>query len=179
MSDEALPHPGSCRGRLLVATPPLDDPNFDHTVVYVLQHDADGAVGVVINRATSLRLPDVVDRWQDVLCAPAVVFEGGPVETTALIALAVVDGDVVSLDLEEDPAIETAGAQAVRVFRGYSGWGALQLDGELAAGGWMVFDALPSDLVDPEPDDLWRTVIRRQGGRLAWVADAPDDLSLN
>lgn len=178
MSDDT-PFPGSCRGRLLVATPPLEDPNFDRTVVYVLQHDADGAVGVVVNRPTALRMPESVDRWQDTLCAPAVVFEGGPVETAALIALARVDGDVTSLDLEEDPALETAGAEAVRVFRGYSGWGALQLDDEIAAGAWMVFDARPSDLFDPEPDRLWREVIRRQGGRVAWVAEAPDDLSLN
>ena len=65
------------------------------------------------------------------------------------------------------------------MFRGYSGWGEMQLDGEITAGAWMVFDALPSDLFDPEPDELWRTVIRRQGGRLAWIAEAPDDLSLN
>ena len=129
VADESLPFPGSCRGRLLVATPPLDDPNFDRTVIYVLQHDADGAVGVVVNRPTALRLPDVVERWQDLLCAPAVVFEGGPVETSALIALARRDGDVDSLDLEEDPAIESAGTEAVRVFRGYSGWGEVQPDG--------------------------------------------------
>jgi len=65
------------------------------------------------------------------------------------------------------------------VFRGYSGWGPLQLEGELASDAWLVIDADDADLFDHEPADLWRRVLARQGGRLALLAKAPDDLEMN
>ena len=65
------------------------------------------------------------------------------------------------------------------MFRGYAGWGPGQLEGEIAAGAWLVLDAEPDDVFAPEPWELWRSVLRRQGGRLAWLATAPDDLSAN
>jgi len=188
MSEHELP--GSTRGRLLVATPPLDDPNFDRTVVYMLEHNPEGAVGVVLNRPSDDTLPDALDRWQDQLTSPQVLFDGGPVELDALIALARLDGepgdawssvvgDLGSIDLGLDPAIITERVVELRVFRGYSGWGPGQLDHELGEGAWMVLPSERNDVFSPAPDDLWRTVIRRQGGRIAWIANAPDDLSTN
>ena len=187
--------PGSAltKGRLLVATPPLDDPNFDRTVVYVLEHHDEGAIGVVINRPTDETLDEPLDRWQDLQAAPGSVFLGGPVEPDALIALAFakqpiteandelspVLGHVASADLTTDPAFVTALVNSVRVFRGYAGWGPGQLEGEIEASAWLVLDAEPDDVFTGHPDQLWRTVLRRQSGRLAWLADAPDDLSAN
>ncbi|MFM2079047.1 MAG: hypothetical protein RJA49_2937 [Actinomycetota bacterium] len=190
VSSHDLPIPGSTRGRLLVATPPLADPNFDRTVVYMLEHTDDGAVGVVLNRPSEENLPDGIARWEDLLSRPAVLFEGGPVEIDALIALGRVDqpddevwspvvGDLGSIDLALDPGLVAVGVQQLRVFRGYSGWGPQQLDGELAEGAWMVLPSETGDVFAEQPEELWRTVIRRQGGRVAWVANAPDDLSLN
>lgn len=195
------PIPGSTKGKLLVATPPLADPNFDRTVVFMLEHTDDGAVGVVINRPTPFPLPEGVERWEDRLDGPSTLFEGGPVELDALIALArrqgtpepivnpdeddedtgwsIVVGDIGSVDLAMDPAIAGAGVTHLRVFRGYSGWGPQQLDGELSEGAWMVLPAESDDVFTTDPEDLWRAVIRRQGGRIAWVANAPDDLSSN
>ena len=72
-----------------------------------------------------------------------------------------------------------ASISALRVFRGYSGWGPGQLEGEIEAGAWLVLDPDPTDLFTGEPDELWRAVLRRQPGRLAWLADAPDDLAAN
>lgn len=181
------------KGRLLVATPPLEDPNFDRTVVYMLEHHQDGALGVVINRPTDEPLGDPLDRWTDLQAAPAGVFDGGPVEPDALIALALakqpvseatdelspVSGRVASADLTTDPALVAAQVESVRVFRGYAGWGPGQLEGEIAAGAWLVLDAEADDPFASAPSGLWRTVLRRQGGRLAWLADAPDDLSAN
>src|SRR5690606_18362130 len=128
----------------------------------------------------------------DRLVAPRCLYEGGPVETEALIALArqhsaapaddehqvTVAAGVASIDLSTDPAL-VADATEVRVFQGYSGWGPGQLDAEIAAGGWIVVDAAGGDLFTEHPEDLWRRVLARQRGRLAWLADAPDDLSLN
>lgn len=183
----------STKGRLLLATPPLDDPNFDRTVVYVLEHRDDGALGVVINRPTEETLQEPLERWTDLQAPPDSLFLGGPVEPDALIALAFanqpvieesdelspVAGRVASADLTTDPAFVAAVASSVRIFRGYAGWGPGQLENEIEAGAWLVFDAEPADVFASEPGELWRTVLRRQGGRVAWLATAPDDLSAN
>lgn len=188
-------YPGAqhTKGRLLLATPPLDDPNFDRTVIYVLEHHDEGAVGVVINRPSIEALDEPLDRWIDLQSAPSSVFSGGPVEENALIALAdtkepledddgslaPISGTIASADLTADPAIVAAAVNGVRVFRGYAGWGPGQLDGEIDAGAWLVLDSQPGDVFSDEPDNLWRSVLRRQPGRLAWLANAPDDLSFN
>jgi putative transcriptional regulator len=186
--------PGSTptKGRLLLATPPLEDPNFDRTVVYVLEHHDDGALGLILNRPMDERLGEPLDGWVQLQSDPSQIFAGGPVEPDALIALARTTGDVddddhlapltgeiASADLSADPVLMSSSISALRVFRGYSGWGPGQLDGEIEAGAWLVLDPEPGDLFTPEPDDLWRTVLRRQPGRLAWLADAPDDLNVN
>jgi putative transcriptional regulator len=190
----------STRGRLLVATPPLDDPNFDRTVVYVLEHSDLGAVGVVINRVDgtvsgSDELVEAFDlaalrEWQPHLAAPATVFLGGPVGEDSLIALArgvgrtdegwgAVTQTIGTVDLSMSPDEAAEHIDSVRIYRGYAGWSGGQLDAEIDAGAWMVFECLDDDLFSSAPDQLWRTVVRRQGGRMTWIAEAPDDLSAN
>ncbi len=181
------------KGRLLVATPPLEDPNFDRTVIFVLEHHGEGAIGVVINRPSDDALDEPLDRWVDLQSSPSAIFHGGPVEENALIALAEttapleddaehlspIVGTIASADLTADPALVAGEVAGVRVFRGYAGWGPGQLESEIDAGAWLVLDSEPGDVFSDDPDELWRTVIRRQGGRLAWLATAPDDLSWN
>lgn len=176
-----------------MATPPLEDANFDRTVIFMLEHHDEGAIGVVINRPSYEALDEPLDRWIDLQLAPSSVFSGGPVEASALIALAetkrVMDdadeylspivGTIASADLSADPALVAAEVLGVRIFRGYAGWGPGQLEGEIEAGAWLVLDSEPGDVFSDDPDELWRTVLRRQPGRLAWLADAPDDLSSN
>jgi putative transcriptional regulator len=177
------------KGQLLVATPPLEDPHFDRTVVHMIDHGDDGAVGVVINRPTDAQPADPVDRWSHLMVAPAVLFAGGPVEQQALIGLAEADGDdeawsnvgdhLASVDLSLDPGLVAHRVRRLRVFRGYSGWSAGQLEAEIEQGAWIVVPSTLDDVFSPRPQELWRTVLRRQGGRLAWIANAPDDLSAN
>ena len=188
-----IPGTPPTKGRLLVATPPLEDENFDRTVVFMLEHQDDGAIGVVINRPSVESLDEPLDRWIDLQSVPSSVFLGGPVEEDALIALAEtkallndpgeylspISGKIASADLTADPALVAGEVHGVRVFRGYAGWGPGQLEGEISSGAWLVLDSETGDLFSNEPDELWRTVIRRQPGRLAWLADAPDDLSSN
>ncbi len=182
--------PATCKGKLLVATPPLTDPNFDRTVVYMLEHSSDGAVGVVLNRPTAEGTPEELSAWAEHLSPPATLFHGGPVDASTLIALARLIGPIEgawsqvaeglgSIDMMLDPDEVAHSVESLRVFRGYSGWGAHQLNDELAEGAWIVLDAELTDVFCTTPADLWRTVLRRQGGRLAWVANAPDDLSAN
>jgi putative transcriptional regulator len=84
---------------------------------------------------------------------------------------------LVDLDLVPDAlAGELTG---VRVFSGYAGWGEGQLEAEIAEGSWYVVDAQPADVLSPEPDRLWRAVLRRQPGELAYVSSFPDDPSMN
>ncbi len=181
------------KGRLLLATPPLEDPNFDRTVIYVLEHHDDGAIGLVLNRPSDEALEAPLDRWIDLQTAPSSVFTGGPVETNAMIGMATtkvlvdeplehitpISGLIASTDLSADPAIVAAHVDTVRVFRGYAGWGAGQLNAEIDEGAWLVLDAEIEDVFSDRPDELWHTVLKRQPGRLSWLALAPDDLSLN
>src|SRR5262245_28343632 len=177
----------SARGRLLVATPDLKDPNFARTVVLMLEHGDEGALGVVLNRPIDLPVSDVLPDWADLTSAPACLFVGGPVAPTAVIGLGRGVGDVFqplfdglgTLDLESDPAGVAATMAGLRVFVGYAGWSPGQLDDELTAGGWLVGDLEPEDPFSTDPSSLWRSVLRRQGGRIAMFAAAPEDPSTN
>jgi len=179
----------STRGRLLVAAPPLSDPNFDRTVIFMLDHNEGGALGLVINRPSG-EMDIEIDAWAH-LIQPRILYRGGPVEPQALIGLGLVpnitpDGQIVEsveciepVDLDEDPSLMTTAPSKVRVFNGYAGWGPQQLDGELDMGAWIVLPALASDVFTDEPDGLWRAVLARQRGEVAWLADCPSDVSLN
>lgn len=180
----------STRGRLLVAAPPLSDPNFDRTVVFMLDHNEGGALGLVINRPSE-DFDIEIDAWMHLLSPARQFFSGGPVDANALIGLGLVptttpDGQVIEsveciepVDLDEDPTTMSTPPTKVRLFHGYAGWGPQQLDGELEMGAWIVLSAQASDVFTNDPDDLWRAVLARQRGEVAWLADCPADPDLN
>lgn len=187
MEEAKVPFVGmSLAGRILVARPDLHDPRFNSTLTLVLEHGSEGALGVVINRPSRLELADAFPDWEDMGGDPGVVFAGGPVDRDALIALgrpAKVEGGLVlgahPVDLDEQPAlVEAAGVSQIRIFAGYAGWEAGQLEGELDDHWWVV-DATIDDLFSDDPAGLWARVLRRQGGELAWYAHYPSDPSLN
>ena len=182
----------SMTGRLLVATPSLKDPNFDRTVVLLVAHEAGGALGVVLNRATEVPVSEVLGKWGNLAGDPAVLFEGGPVAPESAICLArtrpsvkrpsgfhPVSGGVGTVDLSGDPESLGDNLSGLRVFAGYSGWSPGQLEEEVSSGSWFVFDALPGDAFVSRPDDLWGMVLKRQGGIMAAVAHFPSDVALN
>jgi len=187
----------SLTGRLLVATPKLADPNFDRAVVLLLDHDAEGSLGVVLNRPTPVGVGDVLEPWAALAGVPRVIFQGGPVSLDSALGLAVVpgepraggDGDPLGwrrvhgaiglIDLEAPPELLAAELGSLRIFAGYSGWGPGQLEGELADGAWYVVESEPGDVSSPNPEKMWRAVLRRQRSELAMVATYPDDPSLN
>jgi putative transcriptional regulator len=72
-----------------------------------------------------------------------------------------------------------AEVRSLRIFAGYAGWGAGQLDAELAQGAWYVVDSIPYDAFTLQPEGLWRAVLRRQRSELAFVATAPHDPTMN
>jgi putative transcriptional regulator len=155
----------------------MGDPNFRRTVIFMLEHTVDGALGVVLNRPTAHDLPDSLENWKSRVSEPRCLFRGGPVQPDGVIALGrSYDHSPVTpvdlLDSSYEPAF-------LRLFHGYAGWGGGQLDAELAEHAWIVVAALPSDPFTTEPDTLWRAVFARQGGEIAWYANAPDDLAVN
>jgi putative transcriptional regulator len=177
----------SLRGKLLVAAPPLVDPNFDRTVVLMLEHSEDGAIGVVLNRPSETELDDVFPEWRSVATPPGVVFVGGPVSPEAVIALGRggaasegfldIGGDLGSVDLSSDPL--EVGLETLRVFAGYAGWGAGQLEQEIEQGAWFVVRTERADPFVDEPTEMWRAVLRRQRNRVAIFANYPDEVSSN
>lgn len=180
-----------CTGRLLLAAPQLEEPTFRRTVIFVLDHDEDGALGVVLNRTSLVPVADAAAGWADLVGAPSVVFEGGPVEPDAVVALGrsaarvgaddggLLDRHVRLVDLSADPVLERLELDAVRVFAGYAGWAPDQLEQELAQGAWLVADADPGDLFTEQPARLWHEVLQRQRGELRLLATYPDDPSMN
>ena len=177
-------------GRLLVAMPVLDDPEFTRSVVLLIDHDEDGALGVVLNRASEVPVSEATDVLIDLVPAPGVLFGGGPVEPDALVAIGrAQDGATRSdttfvdglrlVDLDADPALAGDGITQVRLFAGYAGWAPGQLEHELWHGAWVVVDSEPSDVFTSRPATLWSDVLRRQDGRLRLLADLPEDVRVN
>jgi putative transcriptional regulator len=184
-------------GELLVATPLLGDPNFRRTVVLVVEHEPDeGTLGVVLNRPTEVSVGQVLEPWTDLATGPQVVFTGGPVSPTSALALALARGTgeplgwrpldsgpgmsrIGLVDLEAPPQVLAAEITSLRVFAGYAGWGSGQLQAEIDEGAWYVLPAEPADPFMTDPQRLWQTVLRRQGGELALVSTYPDDPRLN
>jgi putative transcriptional regulator len=184
----------SVRSRLLIASPDLGDPNFARTVVLMLEHNKEGALGLVLNRPTDATLTEPLPAWAELAAEPAVVFVGGPVQPEAAIGLgrrveqdptgdvegfAALFGNLGTVDLERPPGDVSPPIDRVRVFAGYAGWGAGQLEAELAADGWFVVDATPSDPWVRNAGELWREVLRRQRGPLQVFADFPSDPAQN
>ena len=167
------------KGKLLVATPGLLDPNFFRTVVLVLEHGDEGAVGVVLNRPSDFDVVTTLPDWEPRAAAPPVVFVGGPVAEGTAICLGRVGGQdgITVVDASRDP--DDLAADEVRFFSGYAGWSAGQLEDEIDEGAWLVVDADPDDALDDEPELLWSRVLERQGGRLALLARYPDDPTAN
>jgi putative transcriptional regulator len=180
------------RGRLIVATPAMLDPNFSRTVVLLLDHDEDGALGLVLNRATEVPVEEVLPGWGGVVDPPAVLFGGGPVEPGAVIGLGrarsdsgprewePIVGRLRAVDPTMDPALVPTEVDAVRIFAGYAGWSPGQLEAELEQDAWFVLDSdAEHDPFSDEPDNLWNRVFARQTGELRLLTTYPDDPSMN
>ncbi|HEX3874497.1 MAG TPA: YqgE/AlgH family protein [Solirubrobacteraceae bacterium] len=179
----------SVRGKLLVASPVLVDPNFARTVVLVAAHDADGALGLVLNRPSTLTVSEVVAQLTGACRAFEQIYVGGPVQPGAVIVLAefsdrslgsmMIDGDLGIPHVALDPAALAGGVRRARAFAGHAGWGAGQLDAELAEEAWIVADLEPEDSWTNPGGRLWSTVLERKGGEYALLARMPVDPTVN
>lgn len=179
-------------GMLLVATPALLDPNFADTVVLLLDVDDDGALGVVLNRPSGVPVSEVLEGWGELVAEPEVFFQGGPVSTQGALAVATLrteddvpvgfralDGRLGLVDLDTPLELLEGSLEGLRIFAGYAGWGAEQLVDEIEEGSWYVVPGQVADVFRLDPADLWRDVLRRQPGELAWHSTRPIDPELN
>lgn len=175
-------------GALLVASPQLEGSPFARSLVLLLDADEQGALGVVLNRPSGVPVAGLLADWGALVCPPRVLYSGGPVEPEGALGVACLrPGEpepvdwramfgrtgVVDLDAPSDRYA------AVRIYAGYSGWGPGQLEAEIAEGAWYVVSSAPEDLWEPDPERLWRRVLRRQPGPLSMLVTMPLSPSSN
>ncbi|MEA2376231.1 MAG: putative transcriptional regulator [Thermoleophilaceae bacterium] len=170
------------RGHLLIAAPSLFD-YFRRTVVLVIEHTPEGAMGVVLNRESETRVADAVPQLAELAAPDDLVRLGGPVSPESVVALGEF-GDtseagthVVGQLGTLDPDSANESLTRLRVYAGYAGWGAGQLDGELEAEAWLVTAAEAGDPFGDE--DIWARALERRGGKYRLLATMPPDPSQN
>lgn len=156
----------------LIAMPSLADPNFSRTVTYVCEHNADGALGIVINRPTDIKLAELLDHL-DIRTPPAAVasrpvFLGGPVQRERGFVLHRAQGEWdASLPIGDDLVLtsskdilaaiaESTGPDEYLVALGYAGWGPGQLEEELGENSWLSGPASPEVLFQLPVEQRWR-----------------------
>jgi putative transcriptional regulator len=172
----------SLRGHLLIAAPSLHD-YFRRTVVLVIEHGPDGAIGVVLNRESEALVAEAVPQLAEFAEEDELVRIGGPVAPQSVVALGdfadpdeagtLVVGSLGTLD----PDGENASLRRIRVFAGYTGWAAGQLDDELEQEAWVTTPAQPGDAF--ADGDIWADALQRKGGNYRLLSTMPVDPSLN
>lgn len=179
------------KGQLLLDSGELSGSFFQRTVLLVCQHDADGAFGLVLNRETGNKAGEMIVADLPETLKESPLFVGGPVQPTALSFLHsdsfIPDATVLpnlSLGHSLDSLVEIGESfsptRKLRLFAGYAGWSAGQLEGEMKRKAWVTFPATIELIFDTPPGNLWQTVLKRKGGwRNRILSQSPEDLSWN
>lgn len=157
----------------------------------MIEHTDEGSAGVVLNRPSDTQIGEILESWENLAARPDLIFIGGPVGTDAAVCLGEADpglrpagwsevsGAIGLIDLDSDANEVARDLRRLRVFVGYAGWGAGQLEEEIESDGWFITDAFNDDIFSGEPENLFRNVMRRQRGDAALMATFPDDPELN
>lgn len=175
-------------GKLLVASRKLGDPNFAETVVLLVRYDAEGVVGLILNRRTHVPLSRVLEGLKAAKGRSDPVYLGGPVETPAVFALfqspAKLEGAehifggvyLVSTKPLFEQAISARPDPGVfHVYLGYAGWTKNQLRKEVELGAWFIFPPDAETVFDSDPDSLWPQMIQKTELKLAGSGPAHAD----
>jgi putative transcriptional regulator len=171
----------SFTGKLLIASPSMPD-YFHRTVILVVEHNDEGAFGLVLNRPSETTVGEASPELAKLVGDEHFLYVGGPVQPNAVTAVGehpepveatkLIVGSVGMVNLDDPPEL-----YRLRVFAGYAGWGAGQLDGELEQEAWIVEETHPDDPFGE--GDLWSDVLARKGGEYALLARMPPDPSVN
>ncbi|TVR60006.1 MAG: hypothetical protein EA422_14345 [Gemmatimonadales bacterium] len=176
------------KGRLLVSSGGLYDPNFRHTVVIIGEHGPEGAVGVVLNRPLEPTVDEAVPTLADLVPSDDPVFEGGPVATNQVVLLV----DLPVPGFVDIPVLGSVGfltgdiprevrsvIRRARVFLGHAGWGPGQLEAEMESDSWILEDPTEDDLFTDAPHRLWHDILKRKGPPYDTMARIPFDPNMN
>jgi putative transcriptional regulator len=171
----------SLSGKLLIASPSMSD-YFHRTAILVVEHSQAGAFGLVLNRPSETSVGEASPELAELVGDDHVIHVGGPVQPNAVTAVGehldpgaatkLIVGSVGMADLDDPPELAR-----LRIYVGYAGWAAGQLDGELEQDAWIVEDAHPDDPF--REGDLWSDALARKGGSFALLARMPPDPSVN
>ena len=178
----------SLRGHLLISSGGLYDPNFRHTVVLVGEHNEDGALGVILNRALDVTVQQGFPLLGELVPPGDLLFHGGPVQPESPVLLA----ELAHPEVADVPVFGAVGFLVgdvsthvrreivrARVFAGYAGWGPGQLEAEMDVDSWIVDPARGEDVFTDAPDLLWSKVLRRKGPEYRLLSRMPYDPSMN
>lgn len=197
-------YPSSLKGYFLISETNMSDPNFYRTVILILEHNDEGAFGLVVNRRSHLTLAEILPEFNNERGKKTPVYVGGPVQQEFLF---VIHSDLPaesssSSELASIPALgihfepsfrhiqhyfdddhwsslSESKKPHIHLFLGYSGWAPGQLEREMENGSWMVIKASPRIVFYPNPEDGWKEALREKGGIYKIFADSGQEPSLN
>ena len=180
----------SLKGQLLLDNGRLQGSFFHRSVILVCQHDIEGALGLVLNRATGNQVGEALVAKLPETLKKMPLFLGGPVQPQALSFLHsdsyIAEANVMpNLNLEHslDSLVEVGDSYSptrqLKVFAGYAGWSPGQLDDEMKRDTWLTHPASLDLVFHPQPEILWKMILTEKGWKYRLIADAPDDLSWN
>ncbi|HEX4341767.1 MAG TPA: YqgE/AlgH family protein [Verrucomicrobiae bacterium] len=178
------------QGKLLLDSGQLGGSFFQHTVLLICQHNAEGAFGLVLNRALGKNVGDVVVADLPETLKESPIYVGGPVQPAALSFLHtdnfLPDGNVMpnlnlghSLDELNDIGQSFSPTRKVKLFAGYAGWSPGQLEQEMKRNAWLTHPASLELLFDTDPQKLWQTILDTKGWKYKILSQSPEDLSWN
>ncbi|WP_417430701.1 YqgE/AlgH family protein [Halpernia sp.] len=179
----------SCKGKILISTPDISGDVFSRSVVLIIEHNENGAFGLILNKKN----PHASEIMLHLLGFPVEVYEGGPVESDKTFFI--INGPKISefsieindnyyLTEDENAVIKAVSLgdleiENLKIFSGYSGWAALQLETELNAKMWTIVEVYNLDYTSPNDQNLWRNIMQNLGGEYLLWANSPEDISMN
>jgi putative transcriptional regulator len=179
----------SLQGQFLLAMPSMGDPRFLRSVVYMVAHDSEGAMGFIINKsAEGLSLSDILKDMPETVAKTGLVnlpvYVGGPVQNDRGFVLHTSDYEKtqnslsqelpIALTQSADVLVDAAhgrGPEKMRLFLGYAGWGPGQIEGELQDNAWLVCDANIAEIFTSQSDDLYKKCVAAMGIDLALLSN--------
>ncbi|AZA62552.1 MULTISPECIES: YqgE/AlgH family protein [Chryseobacterium] len=179
----------SYKGKILISTPDISGDIFSRSVVLIIDHTEDGAFGLILNKKNS----KMSNRFKNFFDFDIEVYDGGPVENDKVFFIikgkkvtenftAINDEYYLTEDIEliiNAVLQNEISIQDVKIFSGYSGWSASQLENEVLQKVWTVVDVYNLDYTLPNDHTLWKSIMQNLGGEFLLWANAPEDISLN
>ncbi|KQT17151.1 transcriptional regulator [Chryseobacterium sp. Leaf404] len=179
----------SYKGKILISTPDISGDIFSRSVVLIIDHDENGSFGLILNKKNT----QISSRFKSIFEFKIDVYDGGPVENDKVFFI--IKGEKITDTYSEitkefyltENVEEVINAvmtnrlsvQDLKIFSGYSGWSAGQLENEIALKVWTVVDVYNLDYTLPNDQTLWKTIMQNLGGDFLLWANSPEDISMN